>query len=111
MNQHKALTREQLHEIAVRRRGDADVRALMLEIKRLRELAVAAFRRGSSVFSYTEDPHEAYLKERFAELFEDEPAVLEAMATPKLRLPGPERRFPYLSPEREAKLLSRIRRS
>jgi hypothetical protein len=40
------MTRDQLHEIAVRRRDDSDVRALLLEIQRLRGVVVNAFERG-----------------------------------------------------------------
>lgn len=37
MNEKEPLTVEQLHEIGVRRKGDEDVRALLWEIKRLRD--------------------------------------------------------------------------
>lgn len=110
MNHQKPMTRDQLHEIAAGRRGDEDVRALLLEIKRLRELTVAAFQRGSRALRYTEDANAAEAQERFAELFEDEPAIMELLAPLKAPLPGPERRWPHLPEEREARLLARMRR-
>ena len=36
------MTHSELHDIAVRRRGDADVKALLLEIKRLHGVLVRA---------------------------------------------------------------------
>jgi hypothetical protein len=110
MDQRKPLTREQLHEIAMRRRGDEDVRTLLLEIKRLHELVVQAYQRGSRALGYTEDPNEAQIRERFGELFENQPAILESEQPPRMAVLGPERRWPHMSEEREAKLLARTRR-
>ena len=110
MEQQAPLTQKQLREIAARRRGDQDVRVLLLEIKRLRDLTLEAFRRGSRAFRYTEDAHDAHVLASFAELFEEEPAILESMLQSQHAPPGPERRWPHMSEEREAKLLARMQR-
>ena len=111
MGKHLPMTREQLQDIQARRRGDADVTALLLEIKRLRDVVAEAFQRGSRALGYTENPDEAQVRERFAELFYGEPVILESLPTRTRRLCAPQRRWPHMSEEREAKLLARMRRS
>lgn len=53
-----------------------------LTILLLRGVVVQALERSGNLIRYTEDAHEGYLVGRFAELFEDEPAILEAYRSP-----------------------------
>ena len=54
------MTRAQLHEIAVRRRGDPDVKALLLEIKRLHGVLVQANDLVSSLPPYPDNLNGVY---------------------------------------------------
>ena len=71
------MTRSQLHEIAVRRRGDADVKELLLEIKRLHGVLVQAHGL-TSALSRTDALNHDYTQERLVELLGEEPAVIDA---------------------------------
>src|SRR5687767_3880325 len=72
------LTRDQLHEIAVRRRGDADVLMLLLEIKRLHGVLVRAHDLTAALPHYPDDLNAAYSVRRIGELLEAEPAIDES---------------------------------
>ena len=76
------MTRDQLHEIAVRRRGDADVKALLLEINRLHGVLAQAYELAGAL-PRTEGLNRDYTDERLAELLGEEPAVIGAYPRPK----------------------------
>lgn len=82
------------------------MKALLWEIRRLRELTVESFRRGGAMLGYSEDPHQAYLTSQFAALFEREPAILESQARPSRRAPAAAR----TESDRAAKRAARERR-
>jgi hypothetical protein len=69
------MTRDELHEIDARCRGDADIRVLLLEIKRLRDVLVRATELAGALMS-TEGLNGTYTHERLIECGE-EPAVIE----------------------------------
>lgn len=106
-----ALTREQLHEIAIRRR-DPDALALLHEIKRLRCVLVQAYQRARPLSRFIDDPDQAAALESFFSLIEDEPAIIEEASRPGARRVTPDTgpRWRHMSAEREAKLMARIRR-
>jgi hypothetical protein len=76
------MTREQLHEIAVRRRGDADMKALLLEIKRLHGVLVRAFDL-TAARSAQEGLNRDCLDRQLEELLCEAPAVIEAHRPPR----------------------------
>ena len=71
------MTREALREIAVRRQGDADVRVLLLEIRRLRGVVLCAHEVSSNL-SHQEGLNRDYAEQRLIELLGEEPAIAEA---------------------------------
>ena len=77
MNDPTQLTKEQLHEIAVRRRGDPDVKALLLEIRRLHGVLVRAYELAGAQRDQ-DGLNREYTDERLVELLGEEPAVIEA---------------------------------
>ena len=84
----RAMTRNELHEIAVRRRGDADVKALLLEIKRLHGVLARAFDLHAAR-SAQEGLNRDYIDRQLDELLSEEPAVINAHRPPQ---PAPEPR-------------------
>ena len=110
MEDPRPLTREQLIALAKRRGRDPEVRALLLEVKRLREVVLQTYRCACRLSRYTENADEGAALDAFIATIEDEPVVREA---PRRRAPSkPDRapRWRHMSEEREAKLLSRMRR-
>ena len=104
------LTRDQLMALAKRRGRDPEVRALLLEIKRLRGVVLQTYRCACRLSRYTENADEGAALDAFIAAIEDEPVIRE-----RPRRPGPARpdrgpRWRHMSEEREAKLLSRMRR-
>ena len=88
------MNRDELHEIGALRRGDADIRVLLLEIKRLRDVLVQAHDLAGAL------PPPAglngdYTHQRLIELLGEEPAILES---PPARYSKPNRQPP---PENE----------
>ena len=71
------MTRDQLHEIAVRRRGDPDVKTLLLEIKRLRGVLVQANELAAAL-PRLDGLNRDYTDQRLVELLGEEPAITEA---------------------------------
>ena len=71
------MTREQLHDIAVSRRGDADVKSLLLEIKRLHGVLVKAYELAGAL-PRTDGLNRDYTDQRLVELLGEEPAVNES---------------------------------
>ena len=70
------MKRSELHEIAVRRRGDPDVKALLLEIKRLHGVLVQAHELTGPIYHALPDltARETVLR-RLTDLLESEPAT------------------------------------
>jgi hypothetical protein len=106
----KPLTREQLIVLARRRGRDPEVRALLLEIKRLRGVVMQTYRCALRLSRYTENADEGAALDAFISTIEEEPAITE---TPRRR--GESRddsapRWRHMSEEREAKLLARMKR-
>jgi hypothetical protein len=104
------LTREQLIALARRRGRDPEVRALLLEIKRLRGVVLQTYRCACRLARYVEDPDESAALDAFIATIEDEPVISEA---PRQRgQSGADKapRWRHMSEEREAKLLARMRR-
>lgn len=106
------LTRDQLHEIAVRRRGDADVLALLLEIKRLHGVPVRAHDLAAANPTYPDDLNASYTQQRLGELLREEPAIEapQERSYGKPKRPEPERRYPHISDERQTKRRARDER-
>src|SRR5689334_3531773 len=73
----KPMTYEQLRAITQRRRNDRDVTALLWEIKRMREVLLKAHDYGAEFFGYIEEPHMAFLHDRYIDLLRKEPVVVE----------------------------------
>lgn len=69
------MTRSELHELAVRRRGDPDVLTLLLEIKRLHGVLVEAHRVAGGLPRYEEDLNASAGVMRLLELLQAEPAI------------------------------------
>jgi hypothetical protein len=70
------MTRSALHEIAVRRRGDADVKTLLLEIKRLHGVLVEAHEMTGPIYQVLPDLTEREtVMRRLIDLLEAEPAI------------------------------------
>ena len=94
-----------------RRRGrDPEVRALLLEIKRLRGVVMQTYRCACRLSRYTENADEGAALDAFIAVIEDEPVIREA---PRPRGSSERDRSPrwrHMSEEREAKLLARMRR-
>jgi hypothetical protein len=110
MLEPKPLTRDQLVALARRRGRDPEVRALLLEIKRLRGVVLETYRCARRLSRYTENADEGAALDAFIAVIEDEPVIREA---PRPRGPSRSDRSPrwrHMSEEREAKLLSRSRR-
>ncbi|HZM44750.1 MAG TPA: hypothetical protein VFC14_07950 [Burkholderiales bacterium] len=78
------MIRSQLHAIAVRRRGDPDVAALLWEIKRLRDL-LATIGAHLSELRHEEPTHREYFHSRLQDLLEAERVRFD----PKTFKPGP----------------------
>ena len=104
------LTREQLVALARRRGRDPEVRALLLEIKRLRGVVLQAYRCASSVSRYTENANEGAALDAFIAAIEDEPVIREVPHSRESSQSDRSPRWRHMSEEREAKLLSRSRR-
>ena len=70
------MKRSELHEIAVRRRGDPDVKALLLEIKRLHGVLVQAHELTGPIYHERPDltARKTVLR-RLTDLLESEPAI------------------------------------
>jgi hypothetical protein len=106
------LVREELRDIAARRRRDPAVRSLLLEIKRLRGVVLQSYRCACRLARYTENADEAAALDAFIASIEDEPVITESPAGPGARAqPDSGPRWRHMSEEREAKLLARMRRS
>lgn len=105
------MIRTQLDDIAVRRRGDADVKALLLEIKRLHGVLVSVNEIANGLGRHTEDPYELSVTDRLVALLEDEPAITKPPPPRRGKevRPEPEQRLPHMS-EREEKQLARQKR-
>src|SRR5688572_33439196 len=104
------LTREQLVAVARRRGREPEVRALLLEIKRLRGVVLQAYHCAFRVARYTENADEGAALDAFIATIEDEPVIQEA---PRPGGPSQSDRSPrwrHMSEEREAKLLARMKR-
>ena len=71
----RKLTRAELREIAVRRRDDGDVKALLWEIKRLHDVVARAEKLACGLSGYAENLNQRCLLDQLRELFEDEPAL------------------------------------
>jgi len=69
------VTRSELHEIATRRRGDPDVKALLVEIKRLHSVLASVQKATAALPRYDENLNAAAGVLRLLELLEDEPAT------------------------------------
>ena len=105
------MTRSQLHEIAVRRRGDADLKTLLREITRLHGVLVRAPELTRHLVKHDGELTARQPIKRLLELLESEPAVDEQPrpARGKPKRPELEQRFPHLT-EREEKKLARDKR-
>jgi hypothetical protein len=104
------LTREQLVALARRRGRDPELRALLLEIKRLRGVVLQTYRCAWRLARYTENADEGAALDAFIATIEEEPVIRE---TPRPRGPSPSEHSPrwrHMSAEREAKLLARMKR-
>ena len=77
------LTQAELHEIGVRRRGDADVNALLLEIERLHGVVQRAHELAAPLIRYTESRGLRPNLDRLGKLFEEEQAILDLPPRPK----------------------------
>jgi adenylate kinase len=108
--QQKPLTRDQLRALSARSRGNAELRALLREVKRLRSIILETHTYYCRIARYTEDLDERAVHEAYFLLIEDEPVINEAMPKTKVARDPDDRRYPHMSAEREAKLLSRERR-
>ena len=104
------LTREQLVALAGRRGRDPEVRALLLEIKRLRGVVLQAYRCACRVSRYTENADEGAALDAFIATIEDEPTVREAPRRRGEARDDSAPRWRHMSEEREAKLLARMKR-
>jgi hypothetical protein len=86
------LTRQDLHEIGVRRRGDRDVKALLWEVKRLRDLLVTVH--GLAAQLRADEPvHRDYYLWQLENVFEGERHRFDAVPAKAVRPGGgkPER--------------------
>jgi hypothetical protein len=110
MKDPEPLTRDQLKEIAARRGRDPEMRAVLLEVKRLRGVVLQAYHCACRITRYTENPDEGAALDAFISAIENEPVLNES--APRPSLPEPERkpRWAHMSEEREAKLLARMKR-
>jgi hypothetical protein len=88
----RPLPRDTLHEIGTRRRKDRDVRALLWEIKRLRDL-VATIASNLAELRHEESTHRDYFHGRLEDLLEAERAGFDPKTCKPARLHGgkPER--------------------
>ena len=118
------LSKEQLHEIAVRRRGDPDVKALLLEIKRLHGTLTRVEAHVSNLPHYADKVdvtlHSIVL--RVVDLLAEEPGLLaevleidvkpetEADRAEKRKLLEAGRQYPGMTDEAALKRLARDRR-
>jgi hypothetical protein len=110
MKEPEPLTRDQLVALARRRGRDPEVRALLLEIKRLRGVVLKTYHCACRLSRYTENADEGAALDAFIAAIEDEPVIRE---TPRSRAPSQSDRGPrwrHMSEEREAKLLARMKR-
>jgi hypothetical protein len=110
MNEPQPLTREQLMALARRRGRDPEVRALLLEIKRLRGVVLETYRCARRLARYTENSDEGAALDAFIAAIEDEPVIREAPRSHGLAQSDRSPRWRHMSEEREAKLLSRMKR-
>jgi hypothetical protein len=104
------MTREQLVALAKRRGRDPEVRALLLEIRRLREVVLRTYRCACLLTRYTENADEGAALDAFIDAIEDEPVILETPRQRGTAKPDRAPRWRHMSEEREAKLLARMRR-
>ena len=110
MNEPPPLTREELVSLARRRGRDPEVRALLLEIKRLRGVVMRAYRCACRVARYTEDADEGAALDAFIAAILDEPVIREAPQPHGSSQTDDRPRWRHMSAEREAKLLARMKR-
>jgi hypothetical protein len=104
------LTREQLVALARRRGRDPEVRALLLEIKRLRGVVLNTYRCACRLSRYTENSDEGAALDAFIATIEEEPVIREAPRRRGELRPDSAPRWRHMSEEREAKLLARMKR-
>jgi hypothetical protein len=104
------MTREELVALARRRGRDPEVRALLLEIRRLRGVVLQTYRCACRLARYTESPDEGAALDAFIAAIEDEPVILERPRHSGPPKPDRAPRWRHMSEEREAKLLARMRR-
>ena len=109
-NEPEPLTREELVALARRRGRDPEVRALLLEIKRLRGVVLRTYRCACRLSHYTENADENAALDAFIAAIEDEPAIREAPRRRGESGADNAPRWRHMSEEREAKLLSRMKR-
>ena len=104
------LTREQLTEFAKRLGRNPDARALLLEIKRLRDLVFDINQHHCKLARYFDNPDDEQVVSTIIRLTGGEPVVMERMPKPVTDYePPPGRRWPHLSEAAEARLLARIK--
>jgi hypothetical protein len=106
----QALTREELVALAKRRGRDPEVRALLLEIKRLRGVVLQTYRCACRLSRYTENADEGAALDAFIAAIEDEPVLRETPRSRGASRPDRDPRWRHMSEEREAKILARMKR-
>jgi hypothetical protein len=101
----KALTTAQLREIHTRWGKDRLARVLLWEISRLREVVRLLYRQVCRLTKYSENGDHMTLDSALEEALENEPIVLEEDRKDASGFnPSPQRRWPHMSEEAEARL-------
>ena len=83
-----AMSISQLHQIAVRRRGDGDIKALLWEIKRLHELIVQCQAMITELDRYDTDSARGKRTLQLLKALGKEPAAAGSLAPPRVRDPS-----------------------
>lgn len=83
-----AMSIAQLHAIAVRRRGDGEISALLWEIKRLHELIVQCNAAIAELDRYDTDPARGKRTLQLLKALGKEPAIVDSLAPSRVRDPS-----------------------